>query len=66
MSFPIFCAIASIHTNFVVERSVETFMIYHLIVSAWFVIYEIYSCTCGHHNYPYDLTYENDLEPHRG
>lgn len=37
------------------KRSVVTFMLYQLLFSIFMVIYMIYDCTCGHHDYMKDI-----------
>lgn len=62
--FPIFAIIAYLHDYFLVDRAVITFMVYNIIVSILMIIFEIYSCTCGHHDEPGFIYEANELGVH--
>lgn len=39
-------------------------MTYMLVISILLIIYELYSCTCGHHEEPSYLYEPNNLDDH--
>lgn len=64
MIFPVLCLAAYTHEHFLYLPWVAVFMIYQLAVSFLMILYEIYSCTCGHHEEPRFLYHPNDLAEH--
>lgn len=50
--FPIFAISAYLHNYFLLDRAVITFMAYNTLIAFLMIIFEIYSCTCGHHDEP--------------
>lgn len=62
MLFPILGLIAYKTDGFLGLRSTRAYMFYQLFISVSMIIYELYSCTCGHHEEPNFLYKPNDLK----
>lgn len=65
MLFPIFALIAYSNERFLELQTVTIFMLYMSVMSGLLVLYEIYSCTYGHHEEPSFLYQANDLTTHK-
>ena len=64
MIFPIFAIFSGLNEKFLGLRSIRMFMVYNCLISLAMIIYEIYSCTWGHHEEPNFLYHPNDLQLH--
>jgi hypothetical protein len=64
MVFPIFGLITYLGEDFLGLLFVKIFMLYLAIFSVLLIVYEVYTCTYGHHEEPRYLYEQNDLDDH--